>query len=208
MTYATNAVQLTPFPLIDSYLISLEQSIGFSLTKVMHWTYQQPWLSYLLVFSYGTLAMQMAFIPLLIMLVIFFEPNRSRERLRRYYCLMLLTTLIGFSIYYFFPTAAPAAFLKSPHFTAEQYATGLKFMEIRHYIPPSTLKGGLIALPSHHTIWAILCLYLVYPYKTAFYLLLVNNCLLIVACVLLGWHYPIDIFAALLITWLSFILIK
>lgn len=204
ITYATNAVQLTPFPLIDTYLISYESSLGISLTSIMAWGNQYPLLTDILTITYASLPMQMAFIPLLIMLTIFFQSKNPITYLRRYYCLMLVTTIIGFTIYYFFPTAAPAAFLKSPYFNMEEYATGLKLWQIRHHIQPSTLNGGLIAFPSHHTIWAILCLYLVYPYKWAFFILLLNNALLIISCVLLGWHYPVDIIAALLIVWIAF----
>lgn len=208
ITIATNAVQLTPFPLIDNFIIDFESYFGFSLLSVLTWTHQYPWLVKILTYSYATLAMQMAFIPLIMMIVVFFKPTDTVARLRRYYCLMLLTTIIGFTIYYFFPTAAPATFIKSQFFTSEQYATGLKLMEIRQYITPSTMDGGLIAFPSHHVIWAILCLYLIYPYKIAFFILLLNNALLILSCVLLGWHYPTDILAALFIVWISFKFMK
>ena len=207
ITYMTNAVQLSPFPLIDQKIIAFESYFGFSLPKLMAWAYQYPRLISGLSFSYASLAMQMAFIPLIVMLTLL-RNSDAVARLRRYYCMMLFTTLIGFSLYYFFPTAAPATFLKSPYFSMEQHATGLKFLQIRQYIQPTTLEGGLIALPSHHTIWAILCLYLLYPFRLAFYLLLANNILLILSCVVLGWHYPLDVMAALLITWLAFLVTR
>lgn len=194
IAFATNAVQLTPFSPIDKYIVTFEESLHINMEAILFWTNQHPNLSTLLNFTYDTLTKQMGFIPLFIIALV------RIVLLREYYFLMLFTTLVGFLFYYFFPTTAPASVIKSPYFSSYQMATGIKFNQIHQFIPPTTIEGGLIALPSFHCIWALLCVYLVKDWRIFFYMLLILNSILIVSCVLTGWHYPIDILAGILLT--------
>ena len=82
-------------------------------------------------------------------------------------------------------------------------ATGLKFKELHQHIPPSTGEGGLISLPSFHIIWGWFCLYILRGWPVWFGIMLPVNILLIVSCVLLGWHYPIDILGSVLVIFTS-----
>lgn len=187
----TNAIQLTPFAPIDPYILRVESKFPIQITTLMAWLHQHPTLKVILTWAYNSLDYQIAFIPLAI--IIF---SKNIQSIRKFYFLMLITTLIGFSIYYFFPTTAPASHLTSPYFSTANYATGLKFYQIHHYLPITTNDGGLIALPSFHATWAICCLYLVYEHKWIFVPILVLDSLLIAACTLLGWHYFIDLIAS------------
>lgn len=190
IAFASNAVQYTPFPPIDKQIIAFEEHLHMSMTSIVQWGYSYSWFRILLEFCYATLPYQMSFLPLV---VIF---SKRYDLLREYYFLMLSSTLIGFSCYYFFPTIGPASAIQSPLFTDDQFATGLKFFQIHQHIPPTTMEGGMIALPSFHAIWAWLCLYLIRPWKIAFTLLAIINVLLVLSCVVLGWHYPIDLVAS------------
>jgi hypothetical protein len=191
---ATNAVQLTPFPTIDKQIIAFETLFHINMETIVAWTHSHSSLNLLLGFIYDSLTNQMCFIPLFILAMGRFDT------LRDYYFLLLFTALFGFIFYYFYPTIAPASALQSPYFTPYQMATGLKFNQIHHHILPTTIEGGLIALPSFHTIWAILCIYLLKEWFIAFYILLVINIILIASCILLGWHYPIDVLSGVLLT--------
>jgi hypothetical protein len=189
----TNAMQLTPFVPIDKIIIAFEQSLHIDLSQVIAWTAQHSWLKIKLAKIYDSLPYQMSFLPLLI--AIFGQFGKVRE----YLCLMLISAIIGFEFYYFFPTTAPASNILSPFFSPEQYATGIKFKEIHNHLSPSTIEGGMIALPSFHVIWAWLCVYLVRGCKWLFVFLFPINLLLVFSCVLLGWHYPSDVLGALLV---------
>lgn len=184
---ATNAIQLTPFNPIDEQLISIDQAFSVHLEQIMAWAARIPWLNNILKLSYDSLSYQMAYLPFVMIFA------RKFSYLHEYYSLLFLTALLGFSFYYFFPTMGPASFMKSPYFVTEQYATGVKFAEIHRHIPPSTLDGGMIAMPSFHVIWACLCLYLSRCWPILFIVLVPLNILLIASCILLGWHYVIDL---------------
>ena len=189
----TNAVQFTPFPPIDKYVIAFEHSLHIDMSQIVAWTAKHTWLQKKLAEIYDSLPYQMSILPVVIAIFGQFD------KLREYLCLMLISTIIGFEFYYFFPTTAPASNLYSPFFSPEQLATGIKFTEIHNHLSPSTIEGGMIALPSFHVIWAWLCVYLVRGYKFLFILLLPINLVLVLSCVLLGWHYPSDVLGSLIV---------
>lgn len=190
---ASNAVQFTPFSPIDKQLIVMDAVLGVHLEKIIAWTSTQSWFKKILTLSYDSLPYQMAYLPLALIFA------RKFTYLREYYSLMLLTTLIGFVFYYFWPTVGPATAIGSSYFTSAQYATGIKFAEIHHRLSPSTIAGGLIAMPSFHMIWSLLCLYLSRCWPVLFFLLLPLNLLLLFSLVLLGWHYFIDLIGGFII---------
>ena len=108
------------------------------------------------------------------------------------------------TIYYFFPTVAPASEFNSQFFVAAQYATATKFHQMHSYQPITTADGGLIGFPSFHVIWGLLCIYLVKDIRILFIPLIIINVLMIVSCVLLGWHYISDVLGGFLIVYLSY----
>lgn len=189
----TNAVQFTPFTPIDRYLIAIDHALGINTSLLIEWTSKHPWLQYILAQIYDSLPLQMAILPIAVAI------SGKFHILREYFCLMLVSALIGFVFYYFFPTTAPASNIASPWFGTLQHATGIKFSEIHHHLAPSTIEGGMIALPSFHTIWAWLCIYLVRSWFFALIVILPLNLLLIISCVLLGWHYFVDIIGGLVV---------
>lgn len=193
----TNAAQFTPFPAIDQSLIDFESKVGINLADIMYWASQHPNFHYLLVKAYASIALQLSVLPFVLC---FFSVS---DKLREFYCLMLLTAIIGFVFYYFFPTTAPASNISSPLFSRSQLDTGLKFQQIHHYIPPATIDGGMIAMPSFHVIWAWLCLYLARTWKPLLIVFLPLNTLLLLSCVLLGWHYPSDLAGSLFVILLA-----
>lgn len=189
----TNAVQYTPFSPIDYQIYSIEQSLHINLQGIIAWTNHYPQLKQGLDFIYNTLPLQMTFIPLFIIFA------NQRQKIREFYFLMLCSAMIGFIFYYFFPTTGPASIVKSPFFSEAQKATTLKFIQLHQQIKPSTLEGGLIALPSFHVIWAWLCLYLLRDWPMVYFPMGILNLILMASCVLLGWHYPIDIIGSVLV---------
>ena len=194
---ATNAAQLTPFSPIDKHIIAIETSLHINMKAIIAWTHTKPQLMQLLDFIYNTLPYQMIAFPLLIII------TKRWDYIREYYFLLLASAIIGFSFYYFFPTTAPASVIESHNFSEAQRATGLKFMQIHHYIQPSTLDGGMIALPSFHVIWAWFCLYTLRIWPIGFIIMLPINLLLVASCVLLGWHYPTDILGGIVVIFMS-----
>lgn len=199
---ATNSVQYTPFLPIDAYIIAFEKSVHINMLTVLAFINEQPLLKKLLQFFYNSLAYQMSIIPIIVII------SGHFQKIRTYYALLLLTTLIGFVFYYFFPTIAPASSFSNVYlFDQEQRDTGIKFYEIHHYLVPSTLEGGLIAFPSFHVAWAVLCVNLVRHWPFFCKILSFFNVMLIFSCVALGWHYCTDIVGSVFLLIFCFIIL-
>ena len=197
---ATNVAQFTPFNPIDNHLFIIESKLHINTQKIISWINSHRHFSDCLSSAYNSLSYQMCYIPLVIIL------TKRFELLHEYYFLLLTSVLLGFTFYYFFPTTAPASIIVSQYFSEAQKATGIKFMQIHHHIQPMTINGGLIAMPSFHAIWAWFSLYLVRKWPIIFHLLLPVNVLLTAACVLLGWHYFIDLLGSIMVVIVSHII--
>lgn len=182
--------QYTPFPIIDHYLVQLDQYLGFNTVSVLNWTYSYPWFKNLLWHAYDSFYFQLIGIPFILAL---YMDKKSLN-------ILFMTWVIGFiiaaNIYYFFPTVAPAGLFQSPHFDVSQYATSLKFYQLHHHQIPTTDDGGMIAFPSCHVMWAILLTYACKNIKWLFYPLILLNILMTLATFLLGWHYLVDVLAS------------
>lgn len=187
MLLMTYSVQYTPFQPIDAYLVEIDKRSYINFKDILVWMHHHLWAKSLLSFIYDSIVYQMILIP--IALIIF----KQFKVLREYYFLMISTLLVGFIFYYFFPTTAPASMFDSPYFMDCQKATGLKFNQIHQHLSPTTMDGGMVSLPSFHVIWAYLSLHAlrIWPYVCWF--LFPINLLLALSCVVLGWHYPIDL---------------
>ncbi len=198
ITYATYCIQFTPFHPIDAAIVGLESKVNISMDKIVIWTNNKPLLYSILDAAYFSIGYQLIFIPLMIIVA------RHDEYYKEFSFLVLITAIIGFSFYYFFPTTAPASMAESAGFLDAQKATGLKFNQIHRYIQPETAEGGMIALPSFHVIWVMLIQYMVRVWPVVFTLLLPLNILVTISCVLLGWHYPIDILGSFIVLAMGF----
>lgn len=193
MILGSNAIQYTPFSPIDHHIVRFSAWIPIDFPALLHWSHAHTTLYAGMTWIYNSLTYQLTYLPLILIILGRFE------RLHEYYFLLLFTALIGFSFYYFFPTTAPASVINSPYFIEAQHATGLKFKQIHNHIQPSTQEGGMIALPSFHVIWAWLSVWLVRDWTWAFITLLLVNIIMVTSCVLLGWHYILDVIASIAI---------
>jgi hypothetical protein len=194
ISISTTAIQYTPYPPIDKEILYIEQRyLNFDLKTTMDWLGSSPSFSKLGDRVYRFLIYEVFSIPLLL---IYFKQYR---RLYNFYFMILFTWLIGSLVYYYFPTTAPASVIDSLYFSQEQYLTGLKFWQLHHFIQPVASEGGMISMPSFHVIWALLFVYLLRPWPIIFCVFTAFNSMIILFCVLLGWHYLLDVIASVCI---------
>lgn len=195
--YATTAVQLTPFPPVDGVLLRMDRFLHYDMVIIMHELTHYPWIKKYLCTAYNFIDLELLLLPIFLIIC------RQFDSVKQYFFMVLATTLIGFAMYYFWPTTAPASMLVSPYFFPEQINTGIKFDQLHHYIMPPLDTGGLISMPSFHMIWAILCQHSAKRMPVLWYALLPMNILVIISALFLGWHYLIDFFGSLLVIGLA-----
>lgn len=194
-TVMETAVQYTPMPRIDHTLLHMDQSMGFSTVGLLQWTAAHPLIKKIFETAYDFLNVEIFIVPLLLT---FFNGN-TRKRVYHFLASMVIAFLIATTIYYFFPTAAPASILHSRYFLTNEHATYLKYFEIHHYQAVTTGNGGMISFPSCHVIWSIL---LCYPFRDKKMWLIpvaIINAVVILSTMFLGWHYLMDVVAGTLV---------
>lgn len=188
-----NGIQFSPFATIDRYLMQWDQLLGIDTPMLIAWTAHHPLTKLLFEIAYTAVAVELMLLPAFLALF------RFEKRLNEYLLMLSFTVIIGSLIYYFFPTAAPVSVFDSPYFLHLERDTVLKFQQIRDYIQPTTQQGGLIAFPSFHVVWALICAYVLRKKWWAFVPIAFVNLMAIVATVMLGWHYFVDVIAAFLL---------
>ena len=197
-------VQFTPFPRIDTILLRCDQLVGVSTIGLMRWTTHHTFIHEKLSSAYEFLgAVELLGMPLLLALF------GCKKQVNHFFITLLLSFLIGTTIYYFFPTAAPASVLHSQYFLKDQHETYLKFYQIHHHqVVTTDGDGGLIAFPSFHVIWAILLSYVLWDKKWIFIPVALVNFVAILSTVLLGWHYLVDVVGGCLIASVSILMTR
>lgn len=191
--YATIAVQLTPFAPIDAQLLRMDRAFHYDTVMIMDKLSHYKWLRSRLCQAYNFVDIELLILPVLLIVY------RQFYSIKEYFYLVLSTTLIGYSIYYFWPTMAPSSVLTSVNFFNEQLNTGYKFYQIHHHIAATSNTGGLISMPSFHIIWAILCQHSTWRVRWLWCVLLPLNILVILSALFLGWHYFVDFLGSILV---------
>lgn len=194
ISLATNAIQFTPFSTIDEHLGRFEL---LPLTFIISWTKAHAYLFLLLTHFYNSLNIILVMVPLLLIMF------QKKTALNSFYRFIMTSTFLGFIIYFFFPSCGPASFFPKNIFEYYQIDNSLKFYQIHHGEFPSTELGGLIAFPSFHVIWAYACVYPLRNYKWIKSVMYLWFSLISLSCIMLGWHYSLDILGSYFIITLS-----
>jgi membrane-associated phospholipid phosphatase len=191
------AVQLTPFPPIDSWILHIDQAMGYSTPAVLNWTEAHPWWRDVFNIAYHALDVQLAVVPLLLALLM------ERRMVGVLLNGVMFGSVIGFTIYYFWPTPGPAAVVQDPGFTTEQLDLATQFKELQSHEPLTSAVPGLVSFPSFHVFWAIVIMFCFWPRKWLFVPFLVLNSTVIVSTLALGWHFLFDVFGGAVLAGIS-----
>jgi membrane-associated phospholipid phosphatase len=193
MGVLTTGIQYSPFPRIDGALARWDGTLGWDTVAVLSWVADRPKLRTFLTLCYNSTELQLVLAPFVAALA------HDRRRLRVLLSATAYSSIAGSLIYYFFPSSGPAGVFQSPDFLPVQRLTHMKFEQVHHYQPVTTLLGGLIAFPSFHVAWSVLATYAALPRRSLFGTVAVFNVLVIASTVLLGWHYLVDVPAGMLL---------
>lgn len=188
----TNAIQFTPFQPIDPQIASWEP---LPLASIISWTKTHSQIQSYLIWIYSSLTHYLLDFPLFILIF------GKRESIHSWIKFVFITTSLGFTFYYFFPSCGPGYIIPNKTlFFQAQLDNTLKFQQIHHGLMPTTAEGGLIALPSFHVIWSWSMVRLLASLNSKLFQLgLIWFIGINLSCVCLGWHYSIDILASLML---------
>lgn|SRR3990167_1893988 len=201
--FCNTAILTTPFPTHDQFISHLDQLLGFHELSVLRMVHEHIIFQPLIWNCYFSLLAVIHFLPISLMV------SRNVESSYHYYCSFMVSIIIGYSCYYFFPTmTSPAAIYPHHYFTDFQLNTLHQFqLEHLHKMIHFDLVGGIISFPSFHAIWAVFVIYFLWPYGWIRYVGIIYGILIFATSVLTGWHYLVDVFSgigvALLSLWIS-----
>lgn len=199
----------TPFGSHDlsHLLLRFDLWLGFDQGALMNWVSHFPALKEWLNFAYFSITQQVALTALVMTI---FCCNRSA---RLYITIILLCSLVAYFIYYFWPTFAPAYVIHNAIFPQSAAHLIERTQHIREHIPYQIYpSAGLIAFPSCHVIMGLSGIFcwitaareakktwikhLLIVIST---LSVIINISLILATMLLGYHYLADVLASAVI---------
>ena len=193
MGVLTTAIQYTPFPRVDPALARWDAALGWDTVAVLRWVSSRSSVRSLLIYAYNSTELQLIVAPLVAALA------HDRRRLRVFLYAVAYSSIAGSLVYYFCPSSGPAGIFDSPDFLPVQRLTHLKFEQVHHFQPVTTLLGGLIAFPSFHVVWSVLATYAARTRPGIFWALVALNVVVLASTALLGWHYLVDVAAGLVL---------
>lgn len=196
--YATMAVQFTPFTPTDTYWVAVDKALGYDLVGILDKLANYPEWRKILSRGYNFIDSELLVLPIALIIM------GQIDSIKVYFYLLLSTTIIGYCIYFFWPTMAPASILKSAYFLNEQRNTGIKFSQVHQALTVDSNEGGMISMPSFHIIWALLCQHSMWRVKWLWWGLLPMNILVVIASLVLGWHYLADFIGSVLVIGLAY----
>ena len=200
MLIAASGVYTTPFPLHDDWLNNLNSIFHFDTLRFMNLFNSKWWLQITFELIYNFLLLALLVLPIV------FAVLGYATRVYTFTLACLIACLMGYGLYYFFPSSAPASILHSIYFPRTSLHLSQSFYLVHHYQTASVFVG-FISIPSFHTIWATIMVCMVWKHKS-FYLLFAFSILVVISTLTTGWHFLIDDMVALPIGLISFMLAR
>lgn len=196
---SNTAVLTTPFPTHDIFINHIDQRMGFHLLTLLQLLKQHHVIEKIIWYIYYSLLLAMHITPITLSLI------ATPRVLYHYFTSFLLSAIIGYTIFYFFPTeTSPASIYPHRYFTHFQLNTLHQFqLEHLHRTLHFDLVGGVISFPSFHAIWITLIIFFLWPFRFIRKLTLIYGIAVLLTTVLTGWHYLIDSIAGIVIAYIS-----
>ncbi len=188
---------------IDNQLASIDLAMGFHWLEFLKFSSQWPMFSTVLGISYNSSLLQV----IVVILILGFK-GHSKSLDDFLYC-FVLSAIITIGFWFFFPSFGPTAMYTIPEeivrlvnpVVGNDY--GLYLQQLKTTSPleisPNNIKG-IIAMPSYHTVMAILTCYAVagVPRWRVFFFMI--NAFVLLSVPLHGGHHLIDLIGGVFVS--------
>ncbi|MEZ6127309.1 MAG: phosphatase PAP2 family protein [Planctomycetaceae bacterium] len=196
LTYAGTPLNA---PLADEAFVKMDAAMGIHVPSVVAWSRSHPLIYETFDIAYYSV------LPSTLLALIVLGFDNDVTRLRDFIVHFMLGGLITTVIFFCVPAVAPAGFFDFGPTAAQQ-----RFLEHFHALRAGNFPvvsmhrlEGLITFPSFHTTWAVLLAYAFRYYRWLRYPMLILNVAVVLATVILGWHYAIDAVGGILVAALA-----
>lgn len=185
---------------IDRLLIEVDAALGYSWPAFTAWVAKSPFLTELLRTVY------LFYLPQLILVALFLGFMLDRERLNLLLVAATSAALLAILSWALFPSSGASAVatlsdevdrVVRPVVGVEYGRELYRLLEegVSFISPQNTL--GLIGFPSYHTVGALLCAYVLLPYRALRVPAIAVNALMIPAILVHGGHNLLDVLGGL-----------
>jgi PAP2 superfamily protein len=189
------------FPLRDNLWRSLDQHLGIHLPAIMALVRRHPALQSLLFGSYA-----FALHPLVLCAIILPALLGKRAAAQRFVLSNAFSFVLALPLMIFLPAIGPWVGWGFPP-DKLQKACEATIYALRHgSLDIHDNFGGIVCLPSFHAFWAIVSAQALYSFRYLRYPAIVVAGLITASTVTTGWHYGVDVIAAVLMVILCTIL--
>lgn len=191
-----------PFPFVDDQLAALDEMLGFKWLAYTTWVSRHPFVVFAFQKAYQGLTLVTAVVLVLLFTVI--GSGRAREFCRLVFWTSLVTAIIGAA----FPAEAAMDRFASTElrlvFGPNAGIYPLPFIEAvrgaaNHVLDLRELPG-LIAMPSFHTICALLIVHACRGHRFLWPAVIAYATIMIASTPIMGGHYFVDLIAGALLT--------
>lgn len=205
--------QLLPFSgdTIDNQLASIDLAMGFHWLEFLYFSSLYPKFSTMLGIFYNSS------LPQVIVVILLLGFKGHSVSLDNFLNCFVLSAIITIGFWFFFPSFGPTAMYTIPEdivslvnpVVGNDYGLYLKQLKTTSLleISPNNIKG-IIAMPSYHTVMAVLTCYAVagVPRWRVFFFMI--NALVLLSIPMHGGHHFIDLIGGLLVSLVVIIVIS
>lgn len=196
--FCLTALQLATPLVWDPVLLRMDLSLGFNASQIAHaWHYHAPWIRQFSYIGYALLGLMIALV------IARLQIARAWPHARRALLASFLVGVLGLGCYRLVPVIGPIyafpALYRDLDSRFHRFEAGIALEEAltgpdRVRAAPHRLRN---AMPSLHTAWALVSLASAWHWRRRFFWwCLPLGVLQIVTTLTLGYHYLVDLFAA------------
>lgn len=189
-----DGMQYTPFPTIDNFMSTVDQTLRIKETAMLQWVHVHPLLMNVLRITYHTLWIQWLLAPALLFFLL------GKKQVYLFLVISLLAFSIEAGIYYFFPTIGPASIYNNILFSEQELNTMVDFKQIHQYLLVGNFDNPFGSCPAFHVLLAVIAIFVYRKAPLAIFIpTLLFNLTAIISTLLLGWSYAINVTVSIVI---------
>jgi len=181
------------FPLRDSLWRSIDQHLGMNVPVIMAAARAHPVVEGLLFKSYA-----FTLHPLLLCAIFLPALFGKREAAQRFVLSNAFSFVLALPLMIFLPAIGPWVGWGFPPDKLQKACEATIHALRQGSLDIHDNFGGIVCLPSFHTFWAIVSAQALYPFRYLRFPAILVASLITISTVTTGWHYGVDVIAAIM----------
>lgn len=181
------------FPLRDGLWRSLDQHLAINVPGIIRVVHLHPFIDALLFRSYA-----FALHPLVICAILLPALLGKKQTAQQFVLSNAFSFVLALPVMIFLPAVGPWVGWGFPPDKLQKACEATIYALRNGSLNIKDNFGGIVCLPSFHTFWAIVSAQALFPFRYLRYPAILTAALITASTVTTGWHYAVDVVAAIL----------